>query len=246
MIAHPRPAAADDAALFARLVQIEPASLGHYLAAGAISPAIRALAPAGRDMNWRMVGRALTIRQPVPDGIPVHRALDDLRRGDILVIDRVGDHHIACVGEMVARAAFHAGAAGIVVDGVVTDIGQLMTLGLPVYARGLNVLTTRALGLPGAELFGPVQIGGQVITTGDILFGDANGVLNLGSDTNNLDGLITRALADEQREVEWRQRLAKGESLAQLNGSARARSDQIGECSRQALNHKPPGPPETD
>lgn len=213
MIVHPRAATSDDGGLFNRLAQVQPASLGHYLASGAISPGIRALVPV-----QRMVGRAMTVKQPLPDGVPVHLALDELRRGDILVIDRQGDHQVACVGEMVARAALHAGAAGIVVDGVVTDIEELATIGLPVYARGTSVITTRSLSLPGAELFGPITIGGVAISTGDILFGDMNGILRLDVAGVDIQDLIERAFTDEQREVEWRQRLASGESLAELNG----------------------------
>ncbi|WP_266064802.1 RraA family protein [Brucella intermedia] len=214
MIVYPRAPASDDAGLFNRLAQIQPASLGHHLASGSISSGIRALVPVKR-----MVGRAMTVKQPLPDGVPVHLALDELRRGDILVIDRQGDHQVACVGEMVARAAFHAGAVGIVVDGVVTDIEELATIGLPIYARGTSVITTRALGLAGAELFGPITIGGAAISTGDILFGDMNGILRLDVSSVEIQDLLERALADERREVEWRKRLASGESLAELNGS---------------------------
>lgn len=214
MIVHPRVAASDNTDLFNSLMQVQPASLGHYLASGSISSGIRALVPV-----QRMVGRAVTIKQPLPDGVPVHLALDELRKGDILVIDRQGDHQVACVGEMVARAAFHAGAAGIVVDGVVTDIEELATIGLPIYARGTSVITTRSLGLPGAELFGTVVIGRVAISTGDILFGDMNGVLRLDVSDVDIQNLLERAFADERREVEWRQRLACGESLAELNGA---------------------------
>lgn len=201
-----------DAALFAALRRIQPATLGHHVAGGALSPAIRALVPV-----TRMVGRALTVRQPLPDSTPVFRALEKLRSDDILVIDRQGDHHVACVGEMVARAAFHAGAAGIVVDGTVTDIEELQAIGMPVYARGTNVITARVLDQPGGELCGNVTIGGTVIGFGDILFGDANGVLRLDAETADLGSLIARAMADEEREVEWRKRLAEGRSLGDLN-----------------------------
>ncbi len=220
MIVHPRPAATDDATLFSRLVQIQPATLGHHVAGGALSPEICAMVPV-----TRMVGRALTVRQPLPDSLPVFKALEALRPGDILVIDRQGDHHIACVGEMVARAAYHAGAAGIIADGVVTDIEELREIGMPIYARGTNVITARMMEQPGGELFGPVTIGGTVISTGDLLFGDANGVLRLGADTTSLDSLIDRGIADEAREKVWRVELAAGKSLGQLNSEARAKQN---------------------
>ncbi len=191
---------------------IQPASLGHYLTNGIVSPEIRPLT------SGKLLGRALTVRLPLPDGVPVHLVLDDLQPGDVLVIDRAGDHHIACVGEMVARAALAKGAAGIVVDGVVTDIEELCELGLPVYARGTNVVTLRALHAPGAELFGSVLIGGVIVRNGDLLFGDANGLLCLDQADAGLPALVDKAVADELREVEWRKRLANGEALSVLNG----------------------------
>jgi len=215
MIRHPRPRTeAIDPAILDKMRQIQPASLGHYLTTGIVSPQVRPLT------SGKLLGRAVTVRQPLPDAVPVHLVLDDLGPGDVLVIDRAGDHHVASVGEMVARAALAAGAAGIVVDGVVTDIEELREIGLPVYARGLNVVTTRVLNTPGAELFGAVIIGGVVVRQGDLLFGDANGLLNLDPADPALPALVERALNDEAREVEWRKRLAAGASLADLNGSA--------------------------
>lgn len=219
MIRHPRTnATAIDPAILDQMRVIQPASLGHYLTSGIVSPQVRPL------IGGKLLGRAVTVRQSLPDAIPVHLVLDDLQPDDVLVIDRAGDRHIACVGEMVARAALTAGAAGIVVDGVVTDIEELRELGLPIYARGLNVVTTRVLDVPGAELFGPVLIGDVIVRTGDLLFGDANGLLCLDPANPDLSALVQRAVADEAREVEWRKQLAQGESLAKLNGSDKYRS----------------------
>lgn len=215
MIRHDFKRTPNDLAILDRMRAIQPASLGHYLTEGIVAPAVHALT------SGKMIGRAVTVRQPLPDALPVHLVLDELQPGDVLVIDRVGDHHIACVGEMVARAAHAAGAAGIVVDGVVTDIEELHEIGLPIYARGTNVVTTRLLKVPGAELFGPVIIGGVIVRTGDLLFGDANGLLRLPAAVD-LAELVGKAEADEAREVEWRRQLASGARLADLNGARSA------------------------
>ncbi|MET3927127.1 RraA family protein [Devosia sp. 2618] len=200
--------------IWAGLSQLQPASLGHYLTSGIISNDLRPLVG-----GKRMVGRAVTVRQPFPDAIPVHVVFDYLRAGDILVIDRCGDNHIACLGEMTVRAGLAIGVAGFVVDGVVTDIDELREIGIPVFAKGLNVVTTRTLDIDGAELFGPVVIGGVTIKTGDIVMGDNNGLLALSPQHRGLDALVKQALSDEQREIEWRRRLANGEALSTLNGS---------------------------
>lgn len=214
MIRHPRRqrGTGPDAALLDRMRALQPASLGHHLSSGFLPPQIRALVPG------RMLGRAVTVRQPLPDAEPVHRVLDAIRPGDVLVIDRCGDDRIACVGEMVALAARTAGAGGIVVDGVVTDIAEIAAMALPLFARGTSVVTTRPMRQPGAELFGPICPGGVIVRDGDLLFGDENGVLCLDPDRPDLGALVARAEADESREIEWRLRLRAGESLAALNG----------------------------
>ncbi|WP_136686173.1 RraA family protein [Falsirhodobacter xinxiangensis] len=215
MIRHPFDRTPLDPAILERMRAIQPASLGHYLTEGIVSPAVRPLT------SGKLIGRAVTVRQPLPDALPVHLVLDELQAGDVLVIDRAGDHHIACVGEMVARAAHAAGAAGIVVDGIVTDIEELREIGLPIYARGTNVVTTRLLNVPGAELFGPVIIGDVIVRTGDLIFGDANGLMRLPA-AFDLGELFGKAEEDEAREVEWRWRLGSGTRLADLNGARRA------------------------
>jgi 4-hydroxy-4-methyl-2-oxoglutarate aldolase len=196
------------------LQQVAPASIGHYAVGGLIDGAIHALVP-----GPRLLGRAVTLRQPYPDSLPVHVAFDHLRPGDVLVIDRCGDSRIGCLGEMTVRMGKAQGLAGFVVDGTVTDIVQLREVGLPVYARGLTVAATKPLNAGGAELFAPVVIGGTVIRTGDILLGDENGVLSLSPTLPDLADIIRRSLADEEREIEWRVRIEAGELLSDLSGA---------------------------
>ncbi|MFJ7005586.1 Rid family hydrolase [Pseudomonas putida] len=78
----------------------------------------------------------LTLRLAEPDAIAVNRALISLQPGDALVIDMAGDHAHACIGAVTQFAARCAGAAGIIVDGVVTDINELRACQLQVFARG--------------------------------------------------------------------------------------------------------------
>jgi regulator of RNase E activity RraA len=134
--AGPRP----DPKIVDALRTIEPATLGHVLFFGFMDPAIR---PVYRRVN--VVGPALTLRVPGPDGTAVHYALSLIQPGDVLVIDRGGDASYACFGEMTAREARKRGAAGVIVDGLVTDILQMEEIGVPVYARGALARTGRVL-----------------------------------------------------------------------------------------------------
>jgi regulator of RNase E activity RraA len=111
------------------------------------------------------------------------------------------------------------GLAGFVVDGTVTDIVELRALGLPIYARGTTVAATKVLNVEGAELFGPVTIGGCVVRTGDILLGDENGVLAISPDDPDLARMVADGIAYEAKEAGWRREIEEGKLLADLSGA---------------------------
>src|SRR5260221_8291937 len=115
-----------DRALLDLLRKAEPATIGHFLHIGFMEPAIRGLFP-----DVRIAGTAVTVRAPGPDGTMVHHAIGQARPGDVLVIDRCGDHKHACMGGAVAYAAKKTGDAGIGVDGAGPDIGELRQYTVP-------------------------------------------------------------------------------------------------------------------
>ncbi|WP_244179469.1 RraA family protein [Paraburkholderia aspalathi] len=133
---------------------------------------LRAMVP-----NVKVIGRAVTLKLLSPDAIPVNRALSQLKPGDVLVIDMSGNHTHAPVGAVTACAALNAGARGVIVDGVVTDLLELRSTGLPVFARGTSLLTTKKRDTMSSLFNEPVICGGVVVRPGDIVLADDNGVL---------------------------------------------------------------------
>jgi 4-hydroxy-4-methyl-2-oxoglutarate aldolase len=101
-----------------------------------------------------------------------------LRPGDILVVDRAGDARHAVFGGGVAFAAKAAGCIGIVIDGMATDIQELREYGLPVWGRGLSVVTGKRQFDQG-EFGVPVSCGEVSVKPGDAILADENGVLVL-------------------------------------------------------------------
>ena len=200
-----------DAAMLDLLRKAEPATIGHFLHTGFMEPAIRGLFP-----DIRIAGTAVTVRAPGADGVMVHHAVAKARPGDVLVIDRCGDLRHACIGGAVAYAARKAGIAGIVVDGFVTDIGELRAYGVPVWARGLSPVTTKILGLGGAFCV-PVSCGGVAVRPGDAVFADENGVLIL--DPADIAWAAKRAIGMQQEEKKTLARIDAGESYADILGS---------------------------
>ena len=131
--------------------------------------------PGGR---WpRVAGPALTVRTRPGDNLVVHRALDLARPGDVLVVDGGGSQERALLGELMGRYAVTRGLAALVVDGAVRDAEGLAAGPIPVFARGINHLGPYKDG-PG-EVHGPVQAGGTVVRSGDLVVGDGDGVVVL-------------------------------------------------------------------
>lgn len=193
-----------DIALLRQLERVSFPTLGHFLEDGFASHYIRALAP-----NVKVAGRAVTLRLATPNAIAVNRALARLTSGDVLVIDACGDHAHAPVGAVTGTAALCAGARGIVVDGVVTDILELRAMGMPVFARGTSVLTTKRIDDGGSAVNVPVICGGITVNPGDIVLADDNGVLFLAPCV--AAGIIGQALASDDAEPAILARLQAGE-----------------------------------
>jgi 4-hydroxy-4-methyl-2-oxoglutarate aldolase len=201
-----------DPALLDRLREAEPATIGHFRHVGFMAPDIRAMLPGYR----RIAGTAVTVRAYGADTTIVHYALGQLRPGDVLVIDRVGDTRHAACGGGVAFAAREAGCIGIVIDGPATDVQELREYGLPVWARGLSTVTCKRQFEQG-EFCVPVSCGGIAVMPGDAVLADENGVLVLKAD--EIAESAARAVAMQQAEKAMLERIRQGEKMPDINGT---------------------------
>ena len=200
-----------DPDLLALLVRAEPATVGHHLYTGFMDPEIKALLP-----DKRIAGTAVTIRFAGIDSTIVHYALGRIRPGDVLVMDRVGDRKHAACGGAVVFAARAAGAVGIVIDGMATDIGEIRSYGLPVWARGLSAVTGKRQFHHG-EFCVDIACGGVTVRPGDAILADENGVLVI--DPARAKAAAEWAIAFQENEKKTLARLAAGEKLPDINGT---------------------------
>ena len=123
----------------------------------------------------QLAGTAFTIKVPASDNAMIHYALDLASPGDILVIAASGGLERALMGEIMFTYAEKRGISGIIVDGAIRDVDCLSRLTLPVYARGVTPQGPYKVG-PG-EINVPIACAGQVVNPGDIIIGDADGVV---------------------------------------------------------------------
>jgi 4-hydroxy-4-methyl-2-oxoglutarate aldolase len=193
------------------LLHVELPTLGHFLEDGFCDPRLHPIGEVGR-----MAGRAVTVDLTEPDAIAVNRALVRLQPGGVLVIRVHGGRH-ASVGAVTAAAAFARGAAGIVVDGPVTDLSALSATAavLPVFATGATALTTKRLGTALAGIGRPVVIGGVIIAEGDLVAGDENGVVSFRSDALTPE-ILDAARRSDLAEPELLARIRQGDPLEGL------------------------------
>lgn len=205
--------------LVQKLVRAEPATIGHFRDWGFMDPAIKAMQP-----DVRIAGPAVTVHQPGVDGTIIGYAMGQLRAGDVLVVDRCGDTRHAGFGGVVAYAAKVAKVAGVVIDGMVADIGEIRRYGVPVWCRGVSSITTKRIGLGGSFCI-PVSCGGVAVRPGDVVIADECGVVVL--DPADAEAAADRAIAMQDAEGNTRARLDAGERLPDISGATKVLEDAL-------------------
>jgi 4-hydroxy-4-methyl-2-oxoglutarate aldolase len=192
--------------LEAKLQRVSFATLGHFLEEGFVAHEVRS-----QLAGVKVVGRARTLRVVNADAFAVNHALVSLQPGEVLVIEMQGDHRHACVGTVTSCAATAKGARAIVIDGVVTDIVELREAGLPIFARGTSLLTTKLRKDPASAQNVAIQCGGVTVKPGDWVLGDDNGLLI--TSTEALEAVIDIALASDAAEPALLERMKNGEPI---------------------------------
>lgn len=150
--------------------------------------------PLGRG---KLAGTAFTVRVPAGDNLMFHASLDLAKPGDVIVIDAGGYKDRAILGEIMAFYCRERGIRGIVCDGAVRDRDTLAEMDdFPVYARAISPNGPYKNG-PG-EINTPVVIGGKVVHPGDIVVGDADGLVFVSPE--NAEAVVEAA--EKQNRVE--------------------------------------------
>lgn len=131
-----------------------------------------------RDPKFRMTGRAFTILYgpaATPAGT-VGDFVDDVAPGSVIVLDNGGREDATVWGDILTEIAHRRKIAGTVIDGICRDVALCTELGYPVYAKnhwmrtGKDRVQVEATNIP-------VTIGNARVAPGDILRGDADGVV---------------------------------------------------------------------
>jgi 4-hydroxy-4-methyl-2-oxoglutarate aldolase len=125
--------------------------------------------------NAAFVGPALTALAYPADVVGVYGALMEAEPGDVIVVANDGYAATAVVGDLVAGMMRNKGVAAFVTDGQARDRAGILAAGMPLFAAGIMPASPAANG-PGV-VGAPVTLGGQHVRPGDIIVGDADGVV---------------------------------------------------------------------
>ena len=123
----------------------------------------------------KLAGPAFTVKTAPGDNLLVHKALDTAQKGDVIVVDAGGFPDHAIIGELMMSRARQRGIAGIVIWGAIRDSAEIGAGSYPVYACAVTHRGPYKNG-PG-EINVPVMMGGMPVNPGDIIVGDADGLV---------------------------------------------------------------------
>lgn len=153
------------------------------------------------------------------------RAFDAVGEGEVIVIEARGETGSGTLGDILAIRAHAAGAAGIVTDGGVRDHAAVAAVGIPVYSAGAHPAVLGRRHVPW-DVDLTIACGGAAVQPGDVLVGDADGVVVI--PPSLAEEVADAALAAEAQDAWIAERVAEGhpvDGLFPMNEQWRARYD---------------------
>jgi 4-hydroxy-4-methyl-2-oxoglutarate aldolase len=160
---------------FHTLLSMGAATVHEVVMASSVLPAV--IVPIVKGAA--MCGPAFTVDTGPGDNLWIHRAIYLAPVGAILVVSCGHQYEYGYWGEILSTAAAQRKLGGVLIDGHVRDVEALQAIGFPVFARGLCVRGTGKY--PGREsgVGKVISIGDAPVAPGDLILGDADGVICL-------------------------------------------------------------------
>ena len=158
------------------------------------------------SLAMSLCGPAVTVRFRPGDNLMIHAAMAVARAGDVVVIDGGGDLPTAVIGGLTRTSAIARELGGFVVDGAIRDVAEWAESVIPAYARGHSHRGPSKDG-PG-EVNVPVACAGLAVNPGDLVLGDADGVVAIPA--ADAERVLHRCRDHAAREDETRRKNANG------------------------------------
>lgn len=209
-----------DDPLVDRLARLDTPAVSDALDQAGISGVLKDLSALGAAK--RFAGRAITVKLGPADGTPASRhlctaAVDASGPGKVIVVDNNGRTESAAWGGLLALGTTLRGASGVVVDGLVRDLDECREFGLALHARGATPVTARGRVVE-KEWNTPVSVAGVPVSPGDLILGDASGVLAIPAEHG--ESIVAAAERIVAREKAMAAAARSGLSMAEVMGAS--------------------------
>ncbi|WP_290427322.1 4-carboxy-4-hydroxy-2-oxoadipate aldolase/oxaloacetate decarboxylase [Microbacterium elymi] len=172
---------------------------------GLVGPGIRPI-----QQGARIAGTAVTVLNWPGDNLMIHAAVEQCRAGDVLVVTTTSPSGDGVFGDLFATALKARGVRGLVTSTGVRDTADLREMGFPVWAA--DVFAQGSVKATGGSVNVPIVVGGQLVSPGDIVVADDDGVVIV--PRTGADAALTAAEARVAKEAADREAYASGTELS--------------------------------
>ena len=198
-----------DPVLVDQLRKFSPATI--HEAQGRLGALDSAIKPIDPDMS--VCGPAFTVVCAPRDNIMLQVAISSAAPGDVIVVSAGNYTEAGQFGDVLANACLARGIAGLVTDTGVRDTVEIRRLGLPVFSRSISIKGTVKETIQ--PINQPVLIGGELVRPGDIINGDADGVVVVRKE--DLAYAIEQSQAREQAEQGYIEQYKAGKTPIEVS-----------------------------
>jgi 4-hydroxy-4-methyl-2-oxoglutarate aldolase len=161
----------------------------------------------------KAAGTAVTALCLPGDNLTIHLAVEQIAKGDVLVVSTTSPSRDGFIGELFTTALAARGAVGLVTTTGIRDVADITAAGFACWSRTISAQGT--VKASAGEVNRPLAIAGTVVRPGDVIVADDDGVVCVPRES--AAETVAACRAREEREAQSRERYRQGEISLDVN-----------------------------